>query len=99
MRLAKSSLAGLLLEDGEEELAALLACSDLPEVLDTAADAQGLHELGLDDELLESLLPAHESSTAISGRTPDDARYLEQTISERWADLVRSWTGDRPAEQ
>ena len=54
MRLAKSSLAGLLLGDGEEELAALLACSDLPDELDTDSDAQGLRVLGLDTDVLET---------------------------------------------
>ncbi len=99
MLLAKSSLAGLLMEGGEEELATLLALSDLPDELDTVADADRLRALGLDTETIESLLPALDAARERTALTPADVRDLEQTISDRWADLVRHWTGPRPAER
>jgi hypothetical protein len=50
---AKSSLVGLLLETGEDDLAAVLAVSDLPDVLDIDRDREALSALGIPvDELV-----------------------------------------------
>jgi hypothetical protein len=89
------SLAGLLLEQGEEDLAVLLARSDLPEEIDSEHDADRLRQIGLSDDDLRSMLPA------VVARADDDRprlserqlSLLQRTISERWADLVDQWVG------
>lgn len=90
MRVSKLSLAGLLLEEGEEDLAVLLARSDLPEEIDVERDAATLAAIGLSGDELHALLPT------LRGSVPDgpasDMAGLEQTISDRWADLVTDWT-------
>ncbi len=91
MQLAKSSLAGLLLEDGEEDLAVLIVRSDLPEQLDTDQHAERLGQLGLDTDTLEALLPAVRSEREQSDLTPEQIADLRQAISDRWADLVSHW--------
>ena len=42
MQLTRSSLCSILLENGEEDLAVLIARADLPEILDSASHAHGL---------------------------------------------------------
>ncbi len=100
MRLSRSSLCNLLLEDGEEDLAVLLARADLPDVLDTERDAAALSALGLGEQDLQALLPAVGSDPAGSSPAadaPGDAA-VRQTISSRWASLVSAWTApDGPA--
>jgi hypothetical protein len=92
VELSKSSLCNLLLAEGEEDLAALVARSGLPDVLDSERDAEGLAALGLDGDELHALLPAitgdHGAEPQVS---PDEMARLEQTISDRWADLVDGW--------
>ncbi|HEX3791000.1 MAG TPA: hypothetical protein VHW44_24260 [Pseudonocardiaceae bacterium] len=92
MKLTKSSLCNLLLAEGEEDLAALVAGSGLPEDLDTDRDAAALAALGLPDEELHALLPAVTGGAdARPGLSPAEMAGLEQTISDRWAQLVRRW--------
>ncbi|GAA0248156.1 hypothetical protein [Cryptosporangium japonicum] len=91
MRVSKASLAGLLLEEGEEDLAVLLARSDLPDEIDVERDAPALTAIGLSGDELHALLP---TITAASAEAPaSDMADLEQTISDRWAYLVDDWTG------
>ncbi len=91
MRLAKPSLINLLMEEGEEDTAVLLAASDLPDDLDSDRDAVALRALGLDEEDLLALLPA----VAGTGLPSRNAAALDRTISQRWADLVADWTRKR----
>jgi hypothetical protein len=91
MRLSRSSLCGILLEGGEEDLAVIIARADLPDVLDTESDGPALAALGLSEEDLRSLLPA------VSGDPADanaDMAGRAQTISARWAHLVSIWTAN-----
>lgn len=91
MRLARSSLCNALLADGDEDLAAVLAAADLPDVLDTDRDADALAALGLPADDLVALLPAVTGDTA-PALSPADMALLERTISDRWAHLVDTWT-------
>ncbi len=92
MEVAKSSLVNMLLEDGEEDLAVLLARSSLPDDLDLDRDAAALAHLGLAHDDLLAMLPA-----VPGGRVPSDAdsfrrrRVMDSTVSQRWADLVTQW--------
>jgi acyl-CoA synthetase (AMP-forming)/AMP-acid ligase II len=90
VRLRRSSLCGLLLENGEEDLAVLIARADLPEILDSSRDAPALAALGLSELDLNALLPAVDgAATAASA----GATEMSQVISDRWAHLVSAWTG------
>jgi hypothetical protein len=92
VELAKSSLCNLLLAEGEEDLAALVARSSLPDILDSERDAAGLAALGLDSDELHALLPAITGDLGAEPRvSADEMARLEQTISDRWADLVDEW--------
>ena len=91
MRLTRSSLCGILLENGEEDLAVLVARADLPEILDTGRDAAALAALGLNEDDLRALLPAVGGDPG----TAEDVAGLSQTISDRWAHLVSVWTARR----
>jgi hypothetical protein len=91
VQLSRSSLCNLLLEDGEEDLAVLVARADLPDVLDTGRDGTALAALGLGRDQLEALLPA----VAADGEAPADDTgdaAVRRTLSSRWARLVSSWT-------
>jgi hypothetical protein len=90
MRLARSSLCSILLEEGEEDLAVLLARADLPEILDSDRDAPALAAIGLSGDDLAALLPAVSGDPVTGRRGPDE---LAQAVSERWVHLVSSWTG------
>jgi hypothetical protein len=93
MELSKSSLCALLLAEGDEDVAVLLARSDLPELLDSERDAPALAAIGLDREALAALLPPVTGHRG--GRTriaAEEIARLEQTISDRWAALVAFWT-------
>jgi hypothetical protein len=90
MRLARSSLCSILLEEGEEDLAVLIARADLPDILDSERDAASLASLGLGSDDLAALLPA-VSGEPLTGRRGRDE--LAQAVSERWAHLVSAWTG------
>jgi hypothetical protein len=92
MRLSRSSLCGILLDNGEEDLAVLIAQADLPEILDPARDAPALAVLGLDEAELRALLPA-VSGDPLAAATPPESARMSQTISDRWAHLVSVWTG------
>jgi hypothetical protein len=91
VQLTRSSLCSILLADGEENLAVLIARADLPEILDSVRDAAALSALGLGEEELRDLLPA------VSGDLPaadsQDMAEVSRTISDRWAYLVSVWTG------
>jgi hypothetical protein len=91
VQLTRSSLCSILLADGEENLAVLIARADLPEILDSVRDAAALSALGLGEEELRDLLPA------VSGGLPaadsQDMAEVSRTISDRWAYLVSVWTG------
>jgi hypothetical protein len=91
VQLTRSSLCSILLADGEENLAVLIARADLPEILDSVRDGAALAALGLGEEELRDLLPA------VSGDLPaadsDDMAEVSRTISDRWAYLVSVWTG------
>ncbi|WP_035855643.1 hypothetical protein [Cryptosporangium arvum] len=91
MRVSKASLAGLLLEEGEEDLAVLLARSDLPDEIDVERDAPTLRAIGLSGDELHALLPTITGAAAHASMT--DMSDLEQAISDRWAYLVDDWTG------
>ena len=91
MQLHRSSLCNLLLEDGDEDLAVLLARADLPDVLDTERDGPALAALGLDREGLDALLPAVAAGAVASSADAEDAA-VRRTLSSRWADLVSTWT-------
>lgn len=96
MELTRSSLCSILLEEGEEDLAVLIARSDLPEILDSERDAPALAALGLDEEDLLALLPAVSGDPNATGSLSSEDRVrLKLTISERWAHLVDVWTGVR----
>jgi hypothetical protein len=92
VQLTRSSLCSILLENGERDLAVLIARADLPEVLDSASHAPMLADLGLSEEDLQTLLPAVSGDLPAAG---DNAEMTNrtQTISDRWADLVSVWTG------
>jgi hypothetical protein len=90
MRLSRSSLCSILLEEGEEDLAVLIARADLPEILDSDRDAASLASLGLGSDDLAALLPA-VSGEPLTGRRGRDE--LAQAVSDRWAHLVSAWTG------
>lgn len=90
MRLSRSSLCSILLDEGEEDLAVLIAQADLPEILDSDRDAPVLAALGLGGEDLTALLPA-VSGDPVTGRRGRDE--LAQAVSDRWANLVSAWTG------
>jgi len=89
MRLARSSLCSILLEEGEEDLAVLIAQADLPEILDSDRDAPALAALGLGSDDLAALLPAVSGDPDTGRRGRDE---LAQAVSERWAQLVSAWT-------
>ncbi|WP_426246532.1 hypothetical protein [Nocardioides sp. LHG3406-4] len=97
MLLTKASLCGLLLEEGEEDLAVLLARSGIPELLDTERDAQALATIGLTPEDLIPLLPAIDVDPARAAVLSDEeAAAIKRTISHRWASLVDVWLGGTP---
>jgi hypothetical protein len=91
VQLTRSSLCSILLADGEENLAVLIARADLPEILDSTRDAPALAALGLSEEELRDLLPA------VSGDLPtadsQETAEVRRTLSDRWAYLVSVWTG------
>jgi len=93
VRLSRSSLCGILLEHGEEDLAVLIAAADLPDILDPVLDAPALSALGLDEDALTALLPAVGGDPLTAGSTAHETARLSQTISDRWAHLVSVWTG------
>ncbi|WP_055482173.1 hypothetical protein [Sphaerimonospora mesophila] len=98
MELTRSSLCGFLLEEGEEDLAVLIARSDLPEILDSERHAPALAALGLEEEELLALLPAVSGDPNTAGSlSEEDRARLKRTISDRWAHLVDVWTGVRGA--
>ena len=91
MQLTRSSLCSILLEEGEENLAVLIARADLPDILDSTRDAPALAALGLGTDELSDLLPA------VSGDLPapdsQETAEVRRTLSDRWANLVSVWTG------
>lgn len=94
MRLSRSSLCSILLEEGEEDLAVLIARADLPDILDSDRDAASLALLGLSSDDLAALLPAVSGEPATGRRGRDE---LAQAVSDRWAHLVSAWTVSPPA--
>lgn len=82
----------MLLEAGEENAAALLARSLLPDEIDTARDLDTLVTFGLDRDQVDEI-----ARLTIGGIEPDDVNIrrrrseMEKTISRRWADLVDDW--------
>jgi hypothetical protein len=93
VRLTRSSLCGILLEQGEEDLAVIVASADLPEILDTSQDAPALAALGLSERDLHALLPAVAGDPTAGGPGRAHATRLAREISDRWAHLVDIWTG------
>jgi len=89
VQLTRSSLCSILLEEGEENLAVLIARADLPDILDSTRDAPALAALGLGADELSDLLPA------VSGDLPaaEETAEVRRTLSDRWANLVSVWTG------
>src|SRR3954470_17833443 len=92
MRLDKSNLVAMLLEAGEENVAVLLARSQLPDELDTDRDLDTLASFGLDRDQVDEI-----ARLTIGAIEPDDVNVrrrrdqLEKTVSRRWADLVDRW--------
>lgn len=82
----------MLLEVGEENVAVLLARSELPDELDTERDLETLVAFGLDRDQVDEV-----ARVTIGTIEPDDVNTrrrrseLEKTISRRWADLVDHW--------
>ncbi|MFC5751273.1 hypothetical protein [Actinomadura rugatobispora] len=97
MRLGKLSLINLLMEEGEEDTAVLIARSALPDELDLERDAAALRALGLDADELLALLPAVGGEAGHGPRrlSAEDGAALDRAISERWAGLVANWTAPR----
>jgi hypothetical protein len=91
VQLTRSSLCSILLEEGEENLAVLIARADLPEILDSTRDAPALAALGLSEEGLRDLLPAVSGDLPTAGGR--EMAEVSRTISDRWAYLVSVWTG------
>jgi len=93
VQLTRSSLCSILLEEGEENLAVIIARAALPDILDSTRDAPALAALGLPEDELRDLLPA------VSGDLPaadgQEGAEVRRTISDRWAYLVSVWTGTR----
>jgi hypothetical protein len=93
MRLTRSSLCAALLEQGEENLAVLIARASLPETLDSVRDAPALAALGLAGEDLLDLLPAVGGDLPAAGAAgAGEMDRLSRTVSDRWAHLVDIWT-------
>ena len=91
MQLTRSSLCSILLEEGEENLAVLIARADLPEILDSTRDAPALAALGLSEEELSDLLPAVRGD--LPAANDKETAEVRRTLSDRWAYLVSVWTG------
>ncbi|MCW2930377.1 MAG: hypothetical protein JWM19_1339 [Actinomycetia bacterium] len=93
MKLARSSLCAVLLEQGEENLAVLIARASLPDILDSEQDGPALAALGLTPGDLGDLLPAVRGEPLAAGLDgiPGPDR-LSRTISGRWSHLVDAWT-------
>ncbi len=94
MDVAKSSLVGLLLENGEDDLAAILAVSDLPDVLDIDRDGEALCAMGIPvDELAAP--PAFDGMAEYREDRGDTGwiRQTEAVLSRRCAELVDMWIG------
>lgn len=87
MNVSKSSLVNMLLEVGEENAAALLARSALPDEIDTDRDLDALVAFGLDRDQVDEI--ARLTIGALDNRPGRDE--MGQTISRRWADLVDHW--------
>jgi hypothetical protein len=92
VKLTRSSLCGILLGQGEEDLAVVIAHADLPEMLDSGRDAPVLAALGLNEEDLHALLPAVSGDPLTAGAGPS-GETVRLTISDRWAHLVSVWIG------
>jgi hypothetical protein len=91
VQLTRSSLCSILLEEGEENLAVLVARADLPDILDSIRDAPALAALGLSEDELRDLLPA--VSGDLSAPDSQETAEVRRTLSDRWARLVSVWTG------
>ncbi|MDX6740748.1 hypothetical protein [Actinocorallia sp. A-T 12471] len=92
MLLNKLTLINQLMAEGEEDTAVLLARSPLPATVDTERDSPTLRLLGLTDADLAALAPAVAGGPDRTELTEAQAKALERTISQRWADLVTTWT-------
>lgn len=90
MRVAKTSLVNILLDAGHEGVAALIAHSALPDELDTGHHAAALVALGLGCDDLTAIGALLHCGRHEPER--DQARRMKETISNRWADLVTTWT-------
>jgi len=82
-----------LLENGEEDLAVLIARADLPDILDSTSHAPVLADLGLSEEDLQSLQTTVSGDPLAAGDDNAEMAKRSRTISDRWADLVSAWTG------
>jgi hypothetical protein len=91
VQLTRSSLCSVLLEEGEENHAVLIARADLPEILDSTRDAPALAALGLGADELSDLLPAVSGGLPAAGS--QETAEVRRTLSDRWANLVSVWTG------
>jgi hypothetical protein len=80
------------MQQGEENLAALIARAGLPEILDSERDAPALAALGLAEEDLLDLLPAVRGDLPDAAPASAETDRLARTISERWSHLVDAWT-------
>jgi hypothetical protein len=93
MHLARSSLCAALMQQGEENLAVLIARAGLPEILDSERDAPALAALGLAPENLLDLLPAVRGDLRVAvPAAAAEIDRLSRTVSDRWSDLVDIWT-------
>ncbi|ROO86008.1 hypothetical protein EDD29_3569 [Actinocorallia herbida] len=95
MLLNKLTVINQLMAEGEEDAAVLLARSAIPDTIDTRRDLPTLRAFGLDEDDLLAMLPAVTGTADRAELTPDEAATLDRTISDRWADLVATWTGAR----
>ena len=91
MNVAKSSLVGLLLDNGEDDLAVVLAGCSLPDIIDLDRDRDTLCALGIPvDDVTPSVVSAASLTRHDDGGTVR-AELMEATVSRRCADLVDAW--------
>ena len=83
MRLSRSSLCGILRGSGDEDLAAVIAAADLPDILDSDRDAAALAALGLETGELQALLPA------VAGEPRRPLSHLSWRAADRLPAAIR----------
>ncbi len=100
MQIAKQSVVALLLGLGEENVAFLLARSELPDTLDTERDLGALADFGLESDDVEELIRSAVDAVATGPGAIEHGERLDHTVSKRWAVLVGHWVaGATPSDR